>query len=50
MYKNNTAIWYNKACRIKQLIPAYVNIRATVTIQDAKEQRMQPSAIELTKC
>jgi len=27
LYKNNTAIWYNKTCRIKQLIPTYINIR-----------------------
>jgi hypothetical protein len=25
--KNNEAIWYNKTCRIKQLIPIYTNIR-----------------------
>ena len=27
LYKNNAAIWYNKTCRIKQLIPTYVNVR-----------------------
>jgi len=27
LYKCNAAIWYNKTCRIKQLIPTYVNIR-----------------------
>ena len=27
LYKNNAAIWYNKTCRIKQLIPSYVNVR-----------------------
>jgi hypothetical protein len=27
LYKNNVAIWYNKTCRIKQLTPAYMNIR-----------------------
>jgi len=27
LYKSNAAIWYNKTCRIKQLMPAYVNIR-----------------------
>jgi hypothetical protein len=26
-HKNNAAIWYNKTCRIKQLIPTYINIR-----------------------
>ena len=25
--KSNAAIWYNKTCKIKQLIPTYVNIR-----------------------
>ena len=24
-YKNNTAIWYNKTCRAKQIIPTYAN-------------------------
>ena len=24
LYKSNATIWYNKACRFKQLIPAYV--------------------------
>ena len=28
LYKSNAAIWYNKTCRIKQIIPTYVNIRA----------------------
>ena len=27
LYKSNVAFWYNKICRIKQLIPTYVNIR-----------------------
>ena len=27
LYKNNAAIWYNKTCRIKQLIPTYINIK-----------------------
>jgi len=27
LYKNNAAIWYNKTCRTKQLIPTCVNIR-----------------------
>jgi len=27
LYKSNAAIWYNKTCRIKQLIPTYINIR-----------------------
>jgi len=26
-YKSNAAIWHNKTCRIKQLIPTYVNVR-----------------------
>jgi len=27
LYKNNAAIWYNKTCRTKQLIPTCVNIK-----------------------
>ena len=24
LYKNNTAIWYNKTCRLKQINPHYI--------------------------
>jgi len=24
LYKNNSAIWYNKTCKIKQLTPNYI--------------------------
>jgi hypothetical protein len=27
LYRTNTAIWYNKICRQKQLTPSYINIR-----------------------
>jgi len=26
LYKTNTAIWFNKTCRDKELMPSYINI------------------------
>ena len=31
LYKTNAAIWYNKVCRQKQLIPTYINISTNGT-------------------
>ena len=36
LYRINTAIWYNKTCRQRQLTPAYVNIRI-----NGKQQQCQ---------
>ena len=36
LYRINTAIWYNKTCRQRQLTPAYVNIRI-----NGKQQRQK---------
>jgi len=30
LYRTNAAIWYNKICRQKQLIPTYVNMSVWV--------------------
>jgi hypothetical protein len=30
LYKTNTAIWYNKICREKQLTPNYISIKINV--------------------
>ena len=27
LYKNNAAIWFNKTCKAKHLIPTYANIK-----------------------
>ena len=27
LYKYSAALWYNKTCRIKQLTPAYINVK-----------------------
>jgi len=43
LYKNNAAIWYNKTCRIKQLIPTCVNIR--VNSNNPRYQRTKNAAI-----
>ena len=42
MYKNNAAIWCNKTCSIKQLIPTYVNIR--VNVNSPRCQRTKQSS------
>jgi len=41
--KSNAAIWCNKTCRIKQLIPTYVNIR--VSGKNPRCQRTKNAAI-----
>ena len=46
LYKSNAAIWYNKTCRIKQLIPTYVNIR--VNGNNPRFQRTKNAAIRYT--
>jgi len=32
LYKNNAAIWFNKTCRIKQLMPTYINDQEPVAV------------------
>ena len=43
LYKNIEAIWYNKTCRIKQLILIYINIR--VNGNNPRCQRTKNAAI-----
>jgi hypothetical protein len=43
LYKNNAAIWYKKACRIKQLTPNYINIR--VNGNNTRSQKTKNIAI-----
>jgi hypothetical protein len=43
LYKNNAAIWYNKTCWIKQLIPPYINIR--INGNNPRCQRTKNAAI-----
>jgi len=43
LYKNNAAIWYNKTCRFKQLIPTYTNIR--INGNNPRCQRTKNAAI-----
>ena len=45
LYKSNADIWYNKTCRIKQLIPTYVNIR--VIGNNSRCQRTKESSLNL---
>jgi hypothetical protein len=42
LYKNNAAIWYNKTCRIKHLLPNYINIKSPslAVAQDGHLQRV----------
>jgi hypothetical protein len=45
LYKNNAAIWCNKTCKGKQLIPTYANIKINVITEDAKEHKIRPSVV-----
>ena len=39
LYRTNTAIWYNKICRQKQLTPAYINIHIKGKNQQCQNTR-----------
>jgi len=43
LYKNNAAILYSKTCRIKQLTPAYINVR--INVNNPRCQRTKNAAI-----
>ena len=44
LYKSNAAIWYNKTCRIKQLIPTYVNVRVNSNNQKCQRSPLSTCA------
>jgi len=43
LYKKNAAIWFNKTCSIKQLMPTYINVR--INGNNSKSEKTRKIAI-----